>query len=210
MKKLVAALVFTLGTAAFAADQNTNTQAQQEQKRNEGRQLGTGIDATDVDKGIKDAAKDVTGAVGKAEKTVGIDTAADGTFKKDKAFTISGTLKGTGGGGVTIARQGLPNADLDVRKQTQVMLDGKKVEVGAIPEGAQVRARFQLEGEEIVAVELNATSPKGVASGKKATKTEKSTKDEMKGEKDKGATTPAPAPATQQGTQSGTQPAPQQ
>jgi hypothetical protein len=160
MKKLMAVLVFTLGTAAFAqqddANKNKNTQAMEEQKRNEGRQIGTGIDATEVDKGVKDA-------VGTAKDAVGIDSAKDGTFKKDKAFTMNGTLKGAAFDGITLARQGLPDADLDVRKETQVMLDGKKVELNAIPEGAQVRARFQLEGEEIVAVELNATTPKGGA-----------------------------------------------
>jgi hypothetical protein len=85
---------------------------------------------------------------------------------------MSGTLKGSAFDGITIARQGLPNADLDVRKETTVMLDGKKVEVGSIPEGAQVRVRFQLEGEEIVAVDLNATSPKGTTTPdmKKTTK----------------------------------------
>jgi hypothetical protein len=163
MKKLVAALVFTLGTAAFAqqdAQQNQNPQAVEEQKRNEGRQIGTGIDATEVDKGVKDA-------VGTAKDAVGLDSAKEGTFKKDKAFTMNGTLQGAAFDGITIARQGLPSADLDVRKETTVMLDGKKVEVGAIPEGAQIRARFQLEGEEVVAVEINATSPKGAKKSNK-------------------------------------------
>jgi hypothetical protein len=52
------------------------------------------------------------------------------------------------------------------------MLDGKKVEkTDQIPEGAQVRAKFQLEGQEVVALELRATSPKGVK--KDAKKVEK-------------------------------------
>ncbi|HEX8434477.1 hypothetical protein [Archangium sp.] len=168
MKKLMAVLVFTLGTAAFAQDDaNKNTQAMEEQKRNEGRNLGTGVDATEVDQGIKDATDKAKDVVGKAEDKVGLDNAKDGTFKKDKAFSMNGTLKGAAFDGITLARQGLPDADLDVRKETQVMLDGKKVELKSIPEGAQVRARFQLEGEEIVAVELNATSPKAT---KKSTK----------------------------------------
>jgi hypothetical protein len=164
MKKLIAVLAFTLGTAAFAqqdeANKNQKTQAQEEQERTEGRHITTGLDASEV-------GPTVAKEVGKAENAVGIETAKEGTFKKEKAFTMNGTLKGSAGDGITLARQGLPNADLDVRKETQVMLDGKKVEVGSIPEGAQVRVRFQLEGEEIVAVELNATSPKGT---KKSTK----------------------------------------
>jgi len=159
MKKLIAALVLSLSTAALAQEeqsQDPNSQAQQEQKRNEGRRIRTGVDASEVGPGIRDAA--------------GIDTAKEGTFsKKGQAFNLKGTFKGAAFDGITIARQGLPDADLDVRKQTEVKLDGKKVEVGAIPEGAQVRARFQLEGEEIVALEINATSPKGAS--KKAPRT---------------------------------------
>jgi len=164
MKKLLAALVISLGTVAVAQTeepkQDPNSPAMQEQKKNEGRNLGTGIDAADVDKKIGDVAKD-------AKEVVGIDSAKDGTFKKDKAFTMSGTLAGQAFDGITLAREGLPNADLDVRKETVVMLDGKKVDLKSIPEGAQVRASFQLEGEEIVAVELKATTPKAT---KKTTK----------------------------------------
>jgi hypothetical protein len=153
MKKLLTALALTLSTAVAAQQanedmkQDTTTQAQDEQKRNEGRRIRTGVDATEVAPGMRDVA--------------GIDTAKEGTFKKDKAFSLNGTLKGAMLGGITIARQGLPDANLDVRKETQVMLDGKKVELKAIPEGAQVRAQFQLEGEETVAVAITATSPKG-------------------------------------------------
>jgi len=175
MKKLLTALVVTLSTAAMAEQPATQSQAQQEQQRNEGRRVTTGVDATEVAPAIKDTAKDVgnkvTGAAKDtqqaAEKTAdraaektGIDQAKEGTFKLDKAFSARGTLKNTGGGGVTLVRPGLPDANLDVRPETIVKLDGKKVESNAIPEGAAVRARFQLEGEEIVAVELNATSPK--------------------------------------------------
>ncbi|OJH41256.1 hypothetical protein [Cystobacter ferrugineus] len=200
MKKLLTALVITLSTAAMAQEAD-NTQAQQEQKRNEGRRVSTGVDATEVGPAIGDTAKDVGQAIGgsgqaakedvskaardvekdasqaardvkqgtentadKLAQKAGLATASQGTFKKEKAFSTTGTLKNTGGGGVTLVRPGLPDANLDVRQETIVMLDGKKVDSSVIPEGSQVRARFQLEGEEIVAVELNATSPKGVKS----------------------------------------------
>jgi hypothetical protein len=189
MKKLLTALVITLSTAAMAEQAGT-TQAQQEQKRNEGRRVSTGVDAAEVGPAIGNTAKDVghkvSGAAQDTKENVneaasetaqdasdtadklahkaGLATASQGTFKKDKAFSTNGTLKNTGGGGVTLVRQGLPDANLDVRQETVVTLDGKKVDSSAIPEGAQVRARFQLEGEEIVAVELTATSPKGVKS----------------------------------------------
>jgi hypothetical protein len=157
MKKLLTVLALTLGSAALAqADVNAspNTQAEEQNKKNDPSRVKTGLDATEVAPAVKDKVDD-------ARAAVGIDTAKDGTFKADKAFTVNGTLKGEAMGGITLTREGLPDADLDVRDQTKVMLDGKKVELAAIPEGAQVRAKFQLEGEQPVAVEINAKSPKG-------------------------------------------------
>ncbi|WP_043410817.1 hypothetical protein [Archangium violaceum] len=158
MKKLLTALVLTLSTAALA--QTDTTQAQEQHQKNDTTRVKTGLDATEVGPAIEDKAKEAAAAVG-------LDTNEDGTFKTDKAFSVTGTLKGEAGEEITLARQGLPDADLDVRDQTKVMLDGKKVAVKDIPEGAQVRAKFQLEGEEPVAVELKATSPKGAKKSNK-------------------------------------------
>ncbi len=160
MKKLLAALVLSLGTAAVAQQDNPqNTQAQQEQKRNEKSRVQTGIDASEVKPGATTGV-DATEVGPGVRDVAGIDTAKEGTFKREHAFDVRGTMKGAALDGITLARQGLPDADLDVRKQTKVTLDGKPVEVGAIPEGAPVRAKFQLEGQEPVAVEISATSPK--------------------------------------------------
>ncbi|HYI00702.1 hypothetical protein [Hyalangium sp.] len=172
MKKLIAALALCVGTAAFAEDINQNDklqkdqQAQQEKKRDASqvftqkpgdsiresqRKAEEGVDATQVGPKIGKAAKDVTG----------IQTESEGTFKTAQAFSMRGTLKDKTAEGVTIERPGLPAADLDIRDKTAVWLDGKKVKKDALPEGAQVRAKFQLEGQDIVAVELRATTPKG-------------------------------------------------
>jgi hypothetical protein len=156
MKNLLAALVLCAGTAFAAEDTKVKDDTQANQaKTQEGRRISTGIDATEVGPGIAKTAKEVVGA---GKETVGLETTKEGTFKTAQAFSIKGNIKGTGGGGVTIVREGLPEADLDVRKETLVMLDGKKVELKAIPEGAPVSAKFQLEGEEVVAVELRAKS----------------------------------------------------
>jgi hypothetical protein len=175
MKKLIAALAVCVGTVAFAEDTNHKVekaqQAQQEKKRDatqvftqkpgdsikeSQRDAEEGIDATQVGPKISKTAKDVTG----------VQTESEGTFKTAQAFNMKGTLKDVTLEGVTIERPGLPAADLDIRDKTAVWLDGKKVKgVKEIPEGAQVRAKFQLEGQDIVAVELRATS------NAKATKT---------------------------------------
>lgn len=153
MKKLIATLALCIGTAAFAQDA-----AQQQPSKNQfpgektEKKLDTGIDATEVGPGIGKTAK----------KVVGAQTEDEGTFKMEHAMSLRGTMKDATADGVSIARPGLPDADLDVRDKTVLLLDGKKVEkTDQIPEGAQVRAKFQLEGQEVVALELRATSPKG-------------------------------------------------
>ncbi len=169
MKKLITALAICVGTAAFANDMDSKVQKEQEAqqaKKRDATQVFTqkpgdsikesqrdaeeGIDATQVGPKISKKAKDVTG----------IQTESEGTFKAAQAFTLTGTLKDKTMEGVTIERNGLPAADLDIRDKTALWLDGKKVNKDAIPEGAQVRAKFQLEGQDIVAVELRATSAK--------------------------------------------------
>jgi acylphosphatase len=163
MKKLLAALVLCAGTAFAAEDTQVKDTPQANQaKTQEGRRISTGIDATEVGPGIANTAKDAVNtakdAVGAGKDAVGLQTKEDGTFKTAQSFNLKGNIKNLAGGGVTIVRPGLPDADLDVRKETLVMLDGKKVELRAIPEGAPVSAKFQLEGEEVVAVELRAKS----------------------------------------------------
>ncbi|WP_246357298.1 hypothetical protein [Pyxidicoccus fallax] len=154
MKKFIATLALCVGTAAFAqgAEQKKPPSESQVPGPDVEKRLDTGIDATEVGPGIGGAAKDA----------VGIQTEDEGTFKKEHAMNLRGTLKDATADGVSIARPGLPDADLDVRDKTVLMLDGKKVsKTDEIPEGSQVRAKFQLEGQEVVAVELRATSPKG-------------------------------------------------
>lgn len=168
MKKLIAALAICVGTAAFAHENENKAQkAQQEQaeKKRDATQVFTQKPGDSIKESKRDAeqgwdATEVGPKIGKAAKDVtGVQTESEGTFKVAQAFSMSGKLKDATLEGVTIERPGLPAADLDVREKTAVWLDGKKVKgVDAIPEGAQVRAKFQLEGQDIVAVELRATS----------------------------------------------------
>ena len=168
MKKLIAALAICVGTAAFAnetQDKVQKAQQQQAEKKRDATQVFTQKPGDSIKESKRDAeegwdATEVGPKIGQAAKdAVGVQTESEGTFKVAQAFSMSGKLKDATLEGVTIERPGLPAADLDVREKTAVWLDGKKVKgVDAIPEGAQVRAKFQLEGQDIVAVELRATS----------------------------------------------------
>ncbi len=157
MKKLLTALVFTLGTAALAqSDANQNTRAQQQDERNDASRVDTGIQATDVLPGLSGSQAQ------KQNQNQGRTQTDASLMNQANAFSLNGTLKKADmdGDGVTLARaqQNLPDVELDVRDQTVVMLDGKKVALRDIPEGAQVRARFQIDGDDAVAVELNAST----------------------------------------------------
>lgn len=139
MKKIFAAVVVLTGGLAFAQ-----------------------VDATEVGPGIKKEAKDIGKTAKENVKDLGAQagmaTESQGTFKQDKAFTLNGTLEKAGSEELTVARQGLPPAVLDVRNETKVMLDGKKAKASDLKEGAEIKAHFQLEGEETVAVHIDAKS----------------------------------------------------
>ena len=81
-------------------------------------------------------------------------------FDEERAFDISGTVEESGLDELTLGREGLPPAVLDVRSNTVVFLDGKRSNARLLNEGDRVRAKFQLDGEAVVAVRIDATSRK--------------------------------------------------
>ncbi len=156
MKKLITAAALTVASIAFAGADKAEVKKD------------TGTDATEVSGQIREGA-------GEWADQAGMATERQGTFKLKDAYSIQGTLKDPRGGRVTIARKGMPDASLDLRDDTMVMLDGKKVEMKALPEGCEVRAKFQLEGKETVALKIDATH---VADSKQGGKREKYEKHE--------------------------------
>jgi hypothetical protein len=169
MKKLIAALAICVGTTAFAGETaqqadstrpSTGVNATEVLPQKPGssiekaeRDANKGVDATEVGPRISKAARDLAGK--DEDKSL-----KDGqnVLKTRGAFDITGTIASRSDDGITLERAGLPSAELDVRDETAVWLNGKKVKADALPEGAQVRAKFQIDGDDIVAVELRATS----------------------------------------------------
>ncbi|AFE07601.1 hypothetical protein COCOR_07561 [Corallococcus coralloides DSM 2259] len=158
MKKLIIAAVMSLGTAAFAQEA-TGTPENPAPSAPSSRQMNgpsTGIEAQEVGPAIGDAAKKAVGAQTSKE-----EAAQTGVWKEKHAFTMEGTVKTKDDDDITLARKDtLPEVKLDVRDKTKVTLDDKPAKVSDLPEGAKVRAKFQLEGDDSVALELKATSPK--------------------------------------------------
>jgi uncharacterized protein YdeI (BOF family) len=162
MKKLIVTAVMCLGTAAFAQD-STGTPRNPAPTAPSAHQMNgpsTGVEAEEVGPAISNTAKKV---VGKDTDTSKDKSAASksGVWTEKDAFSLSGTVKSKANDDITLARTGtLPEVKLDVRDQTKVTLDGKMVKASELPEGASVRAKFQLDGDDPVALELKATSPK--------------------------------------------------
>lgn len=84
-----------------------------------------------------------------------------GLFKERDAFDIQGTVQKVDDDDLTLAREGLPAVELDVHPRTVVTLDGNPSRVEQLPQGAQVRAKFQLRDDDIIAVRIEATSGSG-------------------------------------------------
>lgn len=95
-----------------------------------------------------------------AEESKSKEMTSDSWQYKQAGFELKGKLENVQGNMVTIDREGLPSAVLDVRSDTKVMLDGRQISAATLPEGSSVRAKFQVEGEKIVALEIHATSAK--------------------------------------------------
>jgi hypothetical protein len=161
-KQLMAALALCLGGTAFAYDPVQESKDVRELKEEAKKPAGEAAKPGEGERGLVrsqgEIARDVKKDLSKTASDLGAATEEQGTFRANKAYSMVGTLKDPKGGGVTIVREGLPPAVLDVRDRTVVTLNGSKVDSQSLPEGAKVRAKFQLEGNETVAVELRATT----------------------------------------------------
>ena len=147
MKKWIISCALVAAASAMAG----NTEAGTAKHR-----TSTEPAADRLEKDLKEGVNTLGSETKEAVNKVGVATESQGTFKAEKAYDISGMAKRASAGKLTLERTGLPPATLDVRDETKVTFNGQKVNVGAIPEGAMVRAKFQLEGNATVAVEVTA------------------------------------------------------
>ncbi len=83
---------------------------------------------------------------------------SDPAFYQEKgAFEISGTISKVESDEIEIARDGLPDAELEISKQhTKITVNGKPGQASQLTKGTPVRAKFQLDGDDIVAISIEA------------------------------------------------------
>ena len=115
-----------------------------------------GFDAT-----VSEAANTVKDGAHKLAQNVGLaGKAADARLMQEsQAYLLRGTVSHTGSQSLQISRPGMPAAELTIRTNSVLLLDGHGLsKVSQFPEGAVVRAKFQLEGGEAIAVKVEATS----------------------------------------------------
>jgi hypothetical protein len=146
MKRLLAAVLMLSAPAAFA------------------------VDASEVGPKLKETARKVTESAKVKVREWGRQTGLvsaehQGAFEQGKAFQLRGRIKDAGSDEITVARSGLPPASLEIRDRTKVTIDGKPAKASDLKEGAEVRALFQLEDDEIVAVMVNAKSKSASGTG---------------------------------------------
>ena len=86
----------------------------------------------------------------------------------EKSFDMQGMVSQRRRDEITLARTGLPPAALKITKRTVVTFDGKAVDVRALPKGAEVQAKFQMVGDEPIALRVDAIPPGAMQKGIKS------------------------------------------
>ncbi len=139
----------------------------------------------DVSKARADANKDVSQAQSDAQKKVSnaekkaqdkqadarSDAAKHGARSSDEHpmfgskdnFEVKGRIASVSSGSITVHRDNLPAAKLDLDKHTKIELDGNRVSASALKPGEDVQASFNLANDKPMAVEIKAKRTGGTA-----------------------------------------------
>ncbi len=144
------------------------------------------VDATEVGPELREEAKDVGSTAKENAKEwseqAGVAETSDKTFAEGESFKLEGTVERATRERLTIAREGLPSASLDIRNDTEVMVDGQKMKASDLEDGMDVTAHFQIEGREPVAVKVEARADQAMGGAGEAgtDKKDKKNKDHKK------------------------------
>lgn len=76
-------------------------------------------------------------------------------FTKDN-FDVEGRIQNVSKGSITLRREELPAAKLNLDRNTKIELDGEKVSAMQLKPGQEVKASFNLQNDKPMAVEIKA------------------------------------------------------
>ncbi len=77
-------------------------------------------------------------------------------FEGKNNFDVEGRIQKVSASSITVARDDMPAATLNVSKDTKIELDGEQVSMKQLRQGQEVKASFNLKGEKPEAVEIKA------------------------------------------------------
>lgn len=80
-------------------------------------------------------------------------------FEGKNNFDVEGKIQKVSKNSITVAREDLPVATLNVNKDTKIELDGEKVSAAQLKTGQDVKASFNLKGDKAEAIEIKAEKP---------------------------------------------------
>lgn len=87
-------------------------------------------------------------------------------YQSSPGWEVNGTVKKVKKDEITIVRQGMPDAEMDVSEaHTTVIIDGRQGKVTDLKKGTNVLASFQIDGDNLVAVRIEGSSAPGGGTG---------------------------------------------
>ncbi len=84
--------------------------------------------------------------------------ANEGLFSFGNNYEVEGTIAAVTDSSITIQREKLPPAALQVKQATKVELDGEQVSLSQLSRGQKVSAHFNLDGDAPLAIAIEADS----------------------------------------------------
>ncbi len=81
-------------------------------------------------------------------------------FASGDNYKLDGSVAAVRHGTITVRRKGLPPADLQVARETKIELGGRPAHLGQIRPGDEVRATFNVAGDRLIAVAVDAKPSK--------------------------------------------------
>jgi Cu/Ag efflux protein CusF len=81
-------------------------------------------------------------------------------FEGKNNFDVDGKIQKVSPKSITVAREGLPAATLNISKDTKIELDGEQASMKQLKQGQDVKASFNLKGDKPEAVEVKAEKMK--------------------------------------------------
>lgn len=74
------------------------------------------------------------------------------------SYSMTGVVVEVDDDDIEIDRDGLPRAELEIKRRTRITLDGQDARIHDLRPGMQVDARFEVVDDDVVATEIVATS----------------------------------------------------